>query len=522
MPSLEPWNQKIFMISRNTSFRDFVRSICSWMPANLYRNHGMISAFPQSDRTGKLIPAEHYSKNPDLYIELGREYDTSVSFFKNFSSFFQDTPRVAIRQLPPVKNSEYAEIAGWGIRDCYLSFAVVMESSYILYSFEVKENCHDIYNSVMVWDNSSQVYQSNCILKSQKIFYSRYIYNSSDIYWSSNLIGCHECIFCSNLENASYSIKNKVYTREEYTEKKEEILRNPLVFERYYSEVATTWANLVSTNTTWSYATNCKNVVNGYYSTNTVNAKNILLFWSQWWNKNVLNVAMSGSPEFSDIANVINSGGWSSVFCSDFVANVTAVYYSSFLEDCSFCIGCIWLKNKSYCILNKQYTKEEWEVLAEKIFASMEADGTLGEFFPASMNPFYFNDTLAYLIDDSFTKEEVEKEWYLWRDEPIRADIPEGMEVVKNTELEKYQWFGSIRHSRAGGNLDSVTSTEWQEHETTETEWYIDPEVMKKVIIDEKGNYYRIVKMEYDFLMKHALPLPTLHWLDRMKMGFQI
>ena len=95
------------------------------------------------------------------------------------------------------------------------------------------------------------------------------------------------------------------------------------------------------------------------------------------------------------------------------------------LQGCSFCIGCIGLKNMSYCILNTQYTKEEWEVLAEKIFATMEADGTLGDFFPASMCPFYFNDTLAYLIDDSFTKEEVEAEGYLWRDEPIRADIPE-------------------------------------------------------------------------------------------------
>jgi hypothetical protein len=37
----------------------------------------------------------------------------------------------------------------------------------------------------------------------------------------------------------------------------------------------------------------------------------------------------------------------------------------------------------------------------------MEQDGTLGEFFPATMNPFYFNDTAAYLIDPSFTKEEV-------------------------------------------------------------------------------------------------------------------
>jgi hypothetical protein len=31
----------------------------------------------------------------------------------------------------------------------------------------------------------------------------------------------------------------------------------------------------------------------------------------------------------------------------------------------------------------------------------------LGSFFPPIMNPFYFNDTAAYLIDPSFTKEEV-------------------------------------------------------------------------------------------------------------------
>ena len=55
----------------------------------------------------------------------------------------------------------------------------------------------------------------------------------------------------------------------------------------------------------------------------------------------------------------------------------------------------------------------------------MEADGTLGDFFPASMNPFYFNDTAACIFDSSFTKEEVTREGYLWRDEPIHADIPE-------------------------------------------------------------------------------------------------
>ena len=82
-------------------------------------------------------------------------------------------------------------------------------------------------------------------------------------------------------------------------------------------------------------------------------------------------------------------------------------FYSYFLNDCSFCFGCIGLKNKSYCILNKQYTKEERYEKVDEIFSQMDADGTLGEFFPATMNPFYFNDTAAYLIDPTFTKEEV-------------------------------------------------------------------------------------------------------------------
>jgi hypothetical protein len=165
------------------------------------------------------------------------------------------------------------------------------------------------------------------------------------------------------------------------------------------------------------------------------------------------------------------------------------------------------LKNKQFCILNKEYSKEERFELADKIFEQMDKDWTLWQFFPWSMNPFYFNDTAAYLIDDTFTKEEVTKEWYLWRDEEIKVDVPEGAEVVsssprpspseKGAFLSDFQWFDE----------------HWN--------WKIDPEILKKVIKDEKGNYYRIVKMEYDFLMKHGLPLPELHRLERIKLGFK-
>lgn len=207
---------------------------------------------------------------------------------------------------------------------------------------------------------------------------------------------------------------------------------------------------------------------------------------------------MSGSPDFSDVANVINSGGGSLVFCSDFVANATAVYYSSFLEDCSYCIGCIGLKNKSYCILNKQYSREEWYVLADRIFARMESDGMLGDFFPAITNPFYFNDTLASFLDPTFTQAEVERDGYLWRDEPIRVDIPDGSDVIGISDLDAFQ----------GIDAQGV--------------WQINPDISKKVIRDAQGNHYKITPTELQFLRRHGLPLPVVHWIDRIKLGFQI
>jgi hypothetical protein len=45
---------------------------------------------------------------------------------------------------------------------------------------------------------------------------------------------------------------------------------------------------------------------------------------------------------------------------------------------------------------------------------------------------------------------------------------------------------------------------------------------MKKVIVDNKWNYYKIVKMEYEFLLKYGLPLPEIHWMDRIKMNLGV
>ena len=93
------------------------------------------------------------------------------------------------------------------------------------------------------------------------------------------------------------------------------------------------------------------------------------------------------------------------------------------------------------------------------------------------MNPFYFNDTAAYLIDPSFTKEEVEAEGYLRRDEEIKVDIPEWMEVVEVKDLGMYEGWKQISSS-------SPLPSPLLQGEGAKR--HIDPTILKKVIRDEQ------------------------------------
>jgi hypothetical protein len=51
----------------------------------------------------------------------------------------------------------------------------------------------------------------------------------------------------------------------------------------------------------------------------------------------------------------------------DHTNNSKFSYFLSFCNNCENCIGCVNFQTARYCILNKQYTKEEYEKLAEDI-----------------------------------------------------------------------------------------------------------------------------------------------------------
>ena len=86
---------------------------------------------------------------------------------------------------------------------------------------------------------------------------------------------------------------------------------------------------------------------------------------------------------------------YGSIFSMDIWPNIQYVLYSDSCSSSNHLFGCIGLRNKSYCILNKQYTKEEYEVLVPRIIEHMMKTGEWGEFFPATLSPFGYNETVA-------------------------------------------------------------------------------------------------------------------------------
>lgn len=214
MHSLKKRDEKIKMKRGQTSFRDFLREIASWITLSFYKNNGFISVYPKSDRV-EVCSIKEFQENRDSLTEEWKEYDFSKDFFSNFSDVFKKIKHQAVSQVGVNENTEFSNVAV-DSKNVYLSTIVTFCSEDIYYSLLVRKNSKNVFNSIFVVDNSEDIYFSKWINSSFKIFYSSYIKNSYDIRFSSNLTGCNNYIFCDNLENASYFIENKKYNKEEY------------------------------------------------------------------------------------------------------------------------------------------------------------------------------------------------------------------------------------------------------------------------------------------------------------------
>ena len=116
--------------------------------------------------------------------------------------------------------------------------------------------------------------------------------------------------------------------------------------------------------------------------------------------------------------------------------DVSNLYYCDSCHNSRDLFGCISLKRNQYCILNKQYSREEYERLVPKIIKQMKSSGEWGEFFPITLSPFAYNESVA---QESFpiTKEEAAALGYRWYEKQESSDQYLGPSVTLPDDIRQ-------------------------------------------------------------------------------------
>ncbi len=415
----------------------------------------------------------------------GIAYDPNRSFFDQLVDLQVKVPRPHQTGTNNIGCDWCDDV--WNSKNCYLSRSMEKgEDLYYAYRLFECKNCIDC----VFCFKCDGCYDSRYCHNSYNLSYSR---NSRDCMDSFFLYDCRNstnCFMCTNLRGKQYCIGNKQFTREEYFEKLKEynlssyesVQKLKIEFEEMMKSEAVHRENfnLRELNSKGDFlidTKNCQtcfmihesedsyNCVRGMKEVNCIDAN------CSWF------IELSGNCSCCVDAYGLKYSLWSSGrFCE----------YVDQCVECEHCFGCVGLKKKKYCILNVQYTKEEYEILKEKIIEDMRARGEYGKFFPYSMatGPVNFSTAMIYVPET--TKEDVERLGGPWEDPSENRT-----EGTPTSELP----------DRIGDVDESITKV--------------------PLICPVTGWRYNIAANELQFYKQKNIPLPREHFDVRIKQSLK-
>ncbi|MDD5623427.1 MAG: hypothetical protein PHI23_01815, partial [Candidatus Peribacteraceae bacterium] len=297
-------------------------------------------------------------------------------------------------------------------------------------------------------------------------------------------LGCMDCIGCFGLRAKQHCIFNQQHSAEEYERLSREF--SPLshnnidVLRKKLAELKATLPHphahiFASENCTGDSVYNSKNCLNAFDCKQCEDCRYLYFSPKTLCTQDCAFCAPDGDRYCFNVCSTVDLESSMACFYVWYGSNV---YYSLECHHNSNIFGCVGLKNQRYCVLNKQYTKDEYEALVSKIIASMRANGEWGEYLPASLSPFAYNETIAQEYFP-LTEQEVLQRGWRWREE--QEEITKVSKVIAAEKLP-----------------DTLA-----EIPDDILHWPITCAATKRP--------FQIVKQELDFYRKMHLPIPHLH-----------
>ncbi|MFA5947570.1 MAG: hypothetical protein WC806_01175 [Candidatus Gracilibacteria bacterium] len=434
----------------------------------------------------KVYGSEEFWSDKTNGLEYGREFDFSRPFFEQFDELSTVAPRPAMINYGS-ENSIYTNHSAYN-KNCYMC----INTGWC-------EDCLYISNYSM--------YNKNCMdslsLKKSELCYfctdvkvatnSSYLYECVNCHDSNFLYDCHSCsncFMCFNLRHKQNYILNKKYSSEEYEKQLKELMpKTAEEYEKTFQQLKDLMRDKAihkyafsenNENSTGDILSNNKNTKDSYC---TFDCEDVAYVYDCGALKDSLDATEPFQGELQYETHACNKG-YKLLSCSK-------CYEDNDLMYCQYCwnssdlFGCFGLKKNKYCILNKQYSEEEYKKILPKIIEHMKKTGEWGEFFPSVSSTFAYNETIA---NDYYplTKEQAVAQGFKWKDK----------------EKKEYQP---------------------QKYKVPELIKDVPDDIIKEVLACAKcGKNYRIAKEELNLYRKLNLPIPQKCYdcrhLDRMSL----
>jgi hypothetical protein len=389
-------------------------------------------------------------------LTFGLNYDFSKPFFEQFKILLSRAPILA-RSIYNLINSDYCNEAS-ETKNSYLCFDCdfVENSAYLIKAMQTKDS-FDLYSV----SENELCYEDVMVFKSYQTFYSFDCESCVDVWFSKGLRGCTNCFGCVNLLNKSYCYFNEQLNKEDYNNKLKEInlgsyqvifeLRNKsLKFwlnypNKYYHGLRTMESN-------GEQIYNSKNVKNCFSVKEGENLKYCQIMSQKASNSYDVLIGFMRADNMYECVTC-GLGSYNLKFCFNCWEEALDLEYCTYCLGSKNCFGCVGLYKKEYCIFNKQYTKEEYFELKEKIIEQMnnvpyvDNKGRLfkyGEFFPYDISPTAYNESMA---QDFFPIDEKRAplSGLTWREPKLREfnitinsnDIPDDILNIKEDMIKE-------------------------------------------------------------------------------------
>jgi hypothetical protein len=439
-------------------------------------------------------------------LSYWREFDFSKSFFTQFNELNNKVPKLAIIWANN-ENSSYCNLSADN-KNCYLiSESSNNEDCFYGYWLQKSRDWVDC-SFIHEWENC---YNCDDCFNCNHSFFLSSCKNCYNCFFLEDCYGCKNCFWCVNIQDKEYYFFNQKLTKEKYEEKIMKIKINEETINKFndfkkqfpkkYSRI------LRSENCSGGQIEDSKNCNHSFHAYDAEDCKYAEHVWRN--AKDCMDVSTAGR-DAELIFETINC--WIGVYKNIFSAVVWECQNMSYCFSCfnsHDCFWCVGLRDMSYCILNKQYSKEEYEKLVPRIIEHMsspqpspEREGEIEwwEFFPSSISPFGYNETVANEYFPISLKtglkweiNYIDREWNIFKTLQEAWERPVFKYSTYETPFPKVEKI--IPASKLPENISEIPDDILN--------WAIECEISKKP--------FRIIKQELEFYRKYNLPIPKIH-----------